>query len=164
MNARRLASQMTNGANDGPLRVSAPATASTRRNERGRNRPKPEKSTKLTPIFPLMTVWSQLECCRAGAEGEGGLPGARATAWQASTILSKAKQANPCRFSNLCLLDKRMQRLNRGFPVLHGDKQTDRMRRQHVVVGDNPVLSENLQRLERQFGRNAAEAGETDRA
>ncbi len=72
--------------------------------------------------------------------------------------------SDPCRFSKLCLLDKRMQRLNRGLPVLRRDKQTDRMRRQHVHVGDNPVMSENLQRPERQFRRNAAEAGKTHRA
>jgi hypothetical protein len=73
-------------------------------------------------------------------------------------------ESDPCRFSKLCLLDKRMQRLNRGLPGLHRDKQTDRMRRQYVHVGDNPVMSENLQRPERQFRRNAAEAGETHRA
>jgi tRNA(Arg) A34 adenosine deaminase TadA len=64
----------------------------------------------------------------------------------------------------LCLLDKRMQRLDRGLPALHGDKQTDRMRRQHVLVGNNPVRPENLQRPERQFRRDAAETGETHRA
>ncbi len=66
--------------------------------------------------------------------------------------------------SKLCLLDQRMQSLDRSLPVLHRDKQIDRMRRQHITVGDNPVMSENLQCPERQFRRNAAEAGETHRA
>jgi hypothetical protein len=72
--------------------------------------------------------------------------------------------SDACRCSNLRLLDERMQRLDCGLPALHGDKQADRMRRQHVFVGDNPVISENLQRPERQFRRNSAEAGETHRA
>lgn len=57
-----------------------------------------------------------------------------------------------------------MQGFDRGLPALHRDKQADRMRRQYVTVGGNPVISENLQSPERQLGRNAAEAGETDRA
>lgn len=66
-----------------------------------------------------------------------------------------------CHFTKLCLQDKGMQRLDCGLPALHGDKQADRMRRQHVLVGNNPVMFENLQCPERQFRRNAAEAGET---
>ena len=55
------------------------------------------------------------------------------------------------RFSSLRLLDKRMQRLDRILPLLNSNKQTDRMRRQHILVRDNPVLSKNLQRAERQL-------------
>jgi hypothetical protein len=52
--------------------------------------------------------------------------------WQLICGLEHANNvsgSDPCRSSNLCLLDKRMQHPNRGLPVLHRDKQTDRMRR-----------------------------------
>src|SRR5262245_37144742 len=49
-----------------------------------------------------------------------------------------------CRLSKLGLLDKRMQRLDRGLPLLHRDEQAHRIRRHHVLVGDNPVMCENL--------------------
>jgi hypothetical protein len=38
---------------------------------------------------------------------------------------SPSQDDTPCRFSTLCLLHKRMQRLDRGLAVLHGNEQTD---------------------------------------
>ena len=43
-----------------------------------------------------------------------------------------------------------MQSLDRGLAVLDSNKQIDRMRRQNVLVGDDPLMLQNLHRLERQ--------------